>query len=270
MFIYPDGVMFDQHIVTLAEFEARLVEEIEKAEMLANNTGTPWKRRALLAISADVPVEAIPPVIELLHRNGFTELFYLAEAGAGPAIPPLPVPGVRDEVDALATTISAEEYNLPLLEARRRLIDRRHQLRPTAITSNIKLSAWGKYLGDATVTAAILDRLAMTAVRLDIDGPSYRQHLARLRAGEPAAGQFVAQSRRKSFDKIPKLGGLEARDEQRAHRLQILRLPIRCHVHAQPITRSRSGAHRRSSAANTSVPAHDRRDRLLSQPGERE
>jgi len=66
------------------------------------------------------------------------------------------------------------------------LIDRRHQLRPTAISSNIKLSAWGKYLGDATVTAAILDRLAMTAVRLDINGPSYRQHLARLRAGQPA------------------------------------------------------------------------------------
>ena len=30
------------------------------------------------------------------------------------------------------------------------------------------------------------DRLAMTAVRLDINGPSYRQHLARLRAGEIA------------------------------------------------------------------------------------
>ncbi|MBK9755923.1 MAG: hypothetical protein IPO88_20960 [Nannocystis sp.] len=42
----------------------------------------------------------------------------------------------------------------------------------------------GQYLGDATVTAAILDRLAMTAVRLDINGPSYRQHLARVRSGE--------------------------------------------------------------------------------------
>ena len=72
------------------------------------------------------------------------------------------------------------------------LIDRRHQLRPTAISSNIKLSAWGKYLGDATVTAAILDRLAMTAVRLDIDGPSYRQHLARLRANEPDAPDLDA------------------------------------------------------------------------------
>jgi hypothetical protein len=62
------------------------------------------------------------------------------------------------------------------------LIDVLHQHTTTAISSNIKLSEWGKYLGDATVTAAILDRLAMTSVRLDIDGPSYRQHLARQRA----------------------------------------------------------------------------------------
>ena len=69
------------------------------------------------------------------------------------------------------------------------LIDLRHQRTTTAITSNIKLSEWGKYLGDTTVTAAVLDRLAMTSVRLDIDGPSYRQHLANLRAAEKAAAQ---------------------------------------------------------------------------------
>ncbi|MBK7537784.1 MAG: ATP-binding protein [Myxococcales bacterium] len=34
------------------------------------------------------------------------------------------------------------------------------------------LSDWGRYLGDATLTAAILDRLAMHAIRIDIDGPS--------------------------------------------------------------------------------------------------
>jgi len=68
------------------------------------------------------------------------------------------------------------------------LVDRRHQRASTAITSNIKLSAWGKYLGDATLAAAVLDRLAASAIRLDIDGPSYRQHLARQRAGaQPSA-----------------------------------------------------------------------------------
>jgi DNA replication protein DnaC len=64
------------------------------------------------------------------------------------------------------------------------LIDQRHTRVSTAITSNIKLSAWGRYLGDATLAAAILDRLAMRALRIDIDGPSFRQHVAHERARE--------------------------------------------------------------------------------------
>lgn len=62
------------------------------------------------------------------------------------------------------------------------LMDRRHGKSSTAFTSNIALSEWGKYLGDATLTAAILDRVAEYAVRIDIDGPSYRQHLGQQRA----------------------------------------------------------------------------------------
>lgn len=67
------------------------------------------------------------------------------------------------------------------------LLDRRHMNASTAITSNLLLSGWGKYLGDATLAAAVLDRLAANSIRIDIDGPSYRQHLARLRAGPKAA-----------------------------------------------------------------------------------
>jgi len=62
------------------------------------------------------------------------------------------------------------------------LVDRRHGRASTAVTSNISLSDWGRYLGDTTVAMAILDRLAMNAIRIDINGPSYRQHLAELRA----------------------------------------------------------------------------------------
>jgi DNA replication protein DnaC len=62
------------------------------------------------------------------------------------------------------------------------LIDRRHAKTSTALTSNIKLSAWGKYLGDVHLAVATLDRLAMNAVRIDIDGPSFRQHVAEERA----------------------------------------------------------------------------------------
>lgn len=61
------------------------------------------------------------------------------------------------------------------------LLDLRHGRTSTALTSNIKLSDWGRYLGDATLAAAILDRLAMRALRIDIDGPSYRQHVAETR-----------------------------------------------------------------------------------------
>ena len=67
------------------------------------------------------------------------------------------------------------------------LIDRRHGKLSTAVTSNIDLREWGRYLGDATVAAAILDRLAMHAIRIDVDGPSYRQHVATERAGRRQA-----------------------------------------------------------------------------------
>ena len=73
------------------------------------------------------------------------------------------------------------------------LIDRRHARVSTAVTSNLRLSAWGKYLGDATIAAAILDRLAMNAIRIDIDGPSYRQHVARQRAQAHGAPPEVGE-----------------------------------------------------------------------------
>ena len=66
------------------------------------------------------------------------------------------------------------------------LLDRRHGHVSTAVTSNIALSDWGRYLGDATLTAAILDRLAMHAIRIDITGPSWRQHVAKTRAASRA------------------------------------------------------------------------------------
>lgn len=67
------------------------------------------------------------------------------------------------------------------------LIDRRHGRASTAVTSNIALSDWGRHLGDVTLTAAILDRLAMHAIRINIDGPSYRQHVGQARTSTAKA-----------------------------------------------------------------------------------
>lgn len=54
------------------------------------------------------------------------------------------------------------------------LVDQRVGRASTALTSNIKLSAWGSYLGDAALTMAILDRMIHHATRIEIDGPSWR------------------------------------------------------------------------------------------------
>jgi DNA replication protein DnaC len=54
-------------------------------------------------------------------------------------------------------------------------------------TSNIALGDWGRYLGDVTLTAAILDRIAMHAIGINIAGLSFRQHVAKIRADSAAA-----------------------------------------------------------------------------------
>lgn len=75
------------------------------------------------------------------------------------------------------------------------LIDRRHGRVSTAITSNIELSEWGRYLGDAIITRAILDRIVMNAIHLRIEGPSYRQQVAEDRAKERAERRRKARSK---------------------------------------------------------------------------
>jgi DNA replication protein DnaC len=62
------------------------------------------------------------------------------------------------------------------------LVDCRYQQASIMLSTNISLGEWGTYLGDATVAAAILDRLVERAVRIHIEGESYRQHRARERA----------------------------------------------------------------------------------------
>lgn len=83
------------------------------------------------------------------------------------------------------------------------LLDHRHLKASTAISSNIKLSSWGKYLGDVPLAAALLDRLAMSSIRIDIDGPSYRQHLARVRAQRGAAAKPAPEKATKERRKRP-------------------------------------------------------------------
>jgi DNA replication protein DnaC len=54
------------------------------------------------------------------------------------------------------------------------LADHRVGRTSTLLTSNIKLSAWGGYLGDPALTMAVLDRMIQRATRMEIEGPSWR------------------------------------------------------------------------------------------------
>jgi DNA replication protein DnaC len=47
------------------------------------------------------------------------------------------------------------------------------------MSTNLRLSEWGRHLGDVALAAAILGRLAMHSIRLNIDRPSCRQYVTR-------------------------------------------------------------------------------------------
>jgi DNA replication protein DnaC len=56
-----------------------------------------------------------------------------------------------------------------------KVIDQRSTRRSTAL----EFDAWNSYLGDGVMTMALLDRLVDSAIRLKINGKSYRVHRAR-------------------------------------------------------------------------------------------
>src|SRR5947207_1371286 len=60
------------------------------------------------------------------------------------------------------------------------LIEDRHGLRSTLITSQLPISAWHDYLSDPTVADALLDRLTSGAHRIELKGESMRKKGATL------------------------------------------------------------------------------------------
>ena len=58
-----------------------------------------------------------------------------------------------------------------------KVVDERYHLnRPLIFTTNVEEKHWAEYLGDPVSTRAILDRIFHHAVKIEIRGPSYRQH----------------------------------------------------------------------------------------------
>jgi len=71
----------------------------------------------------------------------------------------------------------------PMNEANRRdlleIIDDRYQRSSTLITSQLPVQAWHDSVGDATLADAILDRLVHNSHRIEVQGPSMREKIAK-------------------------------------------------------------------------------------------
>lgn len=86
------------------------------------------------------------------------------------------------------------------------VISRRHQQKPTIITTNRHFRDWGEVFPNATSVVALVDRLVHRAEIIEIDGPSYRLEeakereaaRARLRASQPGKGKVKAHAAAKA------------------------------------------------------------------------
>ena len=62
-----------------------------------------------------------------------------------------------------------------------KVVDERYKNdKPIIFTTNIEESDWADYLGDPISTKAILDRIFHHSIKVEIKGPSYRQHESQL------------------------------------------------------------------------------------------
>ncbi len=78
-------------------------------------------------------------------------------------------------------------------------IDSRGPQRSTALVTNISFEAWADYLGDPPLAMAILDRLVVAnAIKLKIEGRSYRAHGAKQPVSPERLENLRAKPQRKS------------------------------------------------------------------------
>jgi len=66
------------------------------------------------------------------------------------------------------------------------ILDDRHGVGATLVTSQFPVEEWHGVINDATVADAILDRLVHNAYRLKLEGESIRKHRAGLPASDPS------------------------------------------------------------------------------------
>ena len=81
---------------------------------------------------------------------------------------------------AKAELLILDDFGLNPLTAKHRhmlfnIIEERHKLKSTIITSQLPVSSWHDYINDPTIADAIMDRLLANAHRIDLKGKSMRK-----------------------------------------------------------------------------------------------
>jgi DNA replication protein DnaC len=84
----------------------------------------------------------------------------------------------------LSTTL-LDDWGLATLNPEQRrdlldILDDRHGLRSTIVTSQLPVKQWHELIGDPTLADAILDRLVHNAYTINLKGESMRKKLANL------------------------------------------------------------------------------------------
>ncbi len=78
-----------------------------------------------------------------------------------------------------------DDYGLATLNQEQRhdlqeILEDRHNLKATIVTSQLPVKHWHEQIGDPTLADAILDRLIHTANKIELDGESMRKKKAHL------------------------------------------------------------------------------------------
>jgi DNA replication protein DnaC len=75
------------------------------------------------------------------------------------------------------------------------VIAKRYLKGSVILTTNLGIASWGRIFDDATVAAAMLDRLLHRSVVFDIDGDSYRMRAHRARVEKLRKGVNASDER---------------------------------------------------------------------------
>ena len=179
---------------TLDTFDFRCPQNVKQTQINELATGRFIERRQPVLMFGNPGTGKTHLAIALAYRVcqlGYTTRFYtagelatdLAEASQQGRLSALQARLLKVEllvIDELSY-ISFGRANAELLF---QVISNRYERGSVIITTNLPFSRWTELFGDATLTAALVDRLAHRAILLDMNGESYRLKQAQAKQQE--------------------------------------------------------------------------------------